>query len=56
MVGAADATDVDGVNAFACEADVAVADIVGVFEKDESHVFTFVAGVVDSVATLSGSA
>ena len=56
MVGASDAGDVDGVNSFSGETDVAVADVVGVFEEDESHVFAFVAGVVDSVAAFFGVA
>ena len=56
MVGASDAGDVDGVNSFSGETDVAVADVVGVFEEDESHVFAFVAGVVDSVAAFFGGA
>ena len=56
VVGASDAGDVYGVNSFSGETDVAVADVVGVFEENESHVFAFAAGVVDSVTAFFGGA
>lgn len=56
MVGASNAGDMYGINSFSGESYVAVADVVGVFEKDESHVFAIDAGVVDTVAAFFGGA